>query len=83
MDIKIILEQDILGKAISISNDNDLFYIKLVGIGPNALKEHSNKPSDVIEKVYGFYVVGSKDKIENSIIDIVHNAFEHRRKQNG
>ena len=78
-----IPENEVVGKLLAVEDGNDLYYIKLVGIGPQALAAKNGSAADVVDEVPGYYFVAPTDDIETQIIAIVKSCFADRRKQKG
>jgi hypothetical protein len=60
---------------------DDLYYIKLVGIGPNALAAKNGNADEVIKDIPGHYFRAPIDDIEQQLIDIIKRCFADRRQQ--
>jgi hypothetical protein len=80
-DTRIIKESDLGEKQVSVPEGHDLYYFKIVGIGPKTLSESGGLPGKIPEVVPGFFILGSRETIEADIHDIVKRAFEHRKNQ--
>lgn len=74
MEAKIIKEDDLFDKALDVDQGNKLFYIKLVGIGPNALSEHANAPVQVVQGQPGFFLISDPNEIRQTLHEIVDRA---------
>lgn len=76
-----IPESEAEGKLFAVPEGSDLYYIKLVGIGPNALAEKNGSAADVVDGVQGYYFVAPTDEIEEQLVSIVKRCFDARRQQ--
>lgn len=79
--IRIIPEDELVGVELVPPKGCDLYYIKLVGIGPQALKQNQDIPSNLLSTTRGFYLVAPTTDIETSLISIIQRAFAERRMQ--
>ncbi len=79
--IRIIPEDELTGVELMPPQGCDLYYIKLVGIGPQALEQNKNVPSNLLGQTKGFYLVAPTVEIETSLISIIQRAFAERRMQ--
>lgn len=78
---QVIPENEAANKLFSVPDGHDLYYVKLVGIGPNALARHNGSAAKVIDEVQGHYFVAPPDQIEEQLIAIVRRCFANRRQQ--
>lgn len=80
MDL-VIPEEEAQDKQLVVPDDHDLYYVKLVGLGPNALAQEEGIASRVVDGVQGYYFLGPINVIEEQLVTIVRRCFADRRKQ--
>jgi len=77
---RVIPESELTGE-VSVPEGCDLYYVKLVGIGPNALSAKGGVAADVVGSVQGYYFIAPTDEIEDRLVQIVRRCFANRRSQ--
>lgn len=77
---KVIPEGEVEGKPISVNFDEGqhLYYLKLIGVGPNTLERTNSQPLDVLKSVGGHLVVGTEAELREALHAIVDRALDNQ-----
>jgi hypothetical protein len=76
-------EKDLQGQKITLNKDEQVMYIKVIGIGPKTLEANECVVSGIPAKVDGFFITGDKNVLRGALHKILDMACDAQEKANG
>lgn len=76
-----VIPEASISEKVVVPDGSDLFYFKLVGIGPKTLEINEGSAAKIVATVGGYFIVAPRAEIQQAIVDIVSRAFAQRKTQ--
>ena len=74
---KIIEESVVSDVPIAVSDGEQLYYLKLVKIGPETLEKVNNLPVNCVRQIDGHFIVGQEEELRVDLKTIIDRIIDH------